>query len=325
MFKILFCSKQYPLTLEYLKKHLPSDKFYIYNCNEEDLKNEIKNADVAVPLMSKLTSDIIKNAKKLKLIHQFGVGLEGVDLNQASKQKIYVANIPANKTGNAYSVSELTLFLILGLLKNYNEARVSFKNKKIGYPLGDVIINKKFLILGYGNVGKAVVDILKKFKVKIIVAKREIKDKSTKKIKFITFNDLNRYLPEIDFLIVAIALNEQTKNFVDEKIIFQMKKDSYLINVSRGATVKYEALLKALKENIIKGAGLDVYWDEPFEPNDELLKYNVFCTPHIAGSTTYSYNLMAKFMARNIKRVLLYNKEPFSWQNINFTFQDKLF
>ncbi len=296
--------------MEYLKKFLPENKFFIYNCNETELINEIKNADVAVPLMSRLTSEIIKNGEKLKLIHQFGVGLEGVDIEEAIKQKIYVANIPANKTGNAYSVSELTLFLIFALLKNWNKAQLSFKSKKIGYPLGDVILNKKFLVLGYGNVGKAVVKILKKFNVKIYVARRQINDKSTKKVQFITFNNLNKILSDVDFLIVAISLNKATKNFVDEKIIFKMKKDAYLINISRGGTVKYDALLTALKLNKIKGAGLDVYWDEPFNPNDEIFKYNVIATPHIAGSTTYSYELMAKYMARNIKRVLLKGLPP---------------
>ncbi len=296
--------------MEYLKKFLPEDKFFIFNCDENNLINEIKKADVAVPLMSRLSPEIIKNGKNLKLIHQFGVGLEGVDIKTANEQNIYVANIPANKTGNAYSVSELTLFLIFSLLKNWNEAQLSFKNRKIGYPLGDVILNKKFLVLGYGNVGKAVVDILKKFNVKIYVARRQIKDKSTKKVHFITFNELDNFLSEIDFLIVAISLNNNTKNFVDEKIIFKMNKDAYLINISRGGTVKYDALLTALKQKKIKGAGLDVYWDEPFNPTDEIMNYNVIATPHIAGSTTYSYELMAKYMARNIKRVLLKGLSP---------------
>ena len=317
-FKILFCSKQYPLTLEFLKKYLSVEKFKIFNCDEKNLSESIKDVDVAVPLMSRLTPEIINNAKKLKLIHQFGVGLEGVDIDSATKKKIFVVNIPANKTGNAYSVSELTLFLIFALLKNLKKANESFNNRIIGYPLGDVILNKKFLVLGYGNVGKAVVDILKKFNVKIYIARRNILDKSTQKVNFITFNNMYKVLPEIDFLIVAIALNNKTKNFVDEKIIFNMKKDSFLINVSRGGTVKYEALLKALKENKIKGAGLDVYWDEPFDPDDELLNFNVITTPHIAGSTTYSYELMAKFMARNIKRVFLYKKTPLSCQNFKF-------
>ncbi len=315
MYKVLFCSKQYPLTMEYLKKFLPSDKFLIFNCNENELLEKIKNVDVAVPLMSKLTAEIIEKAKNLKLIHQFGVGLEGVNIKKATEKNIYVANIPASKTGNAYSVSELTLFLIFALLKKWNKAQECFRSRQIGFPLGDVILNKKFLILGYGNVGKAIVNILKKFNVEIFVARREVIDISSRKVKFLKFDEIFNILPEIDFLIVAISLNENTKNFVDEKILSRMKKDSYLINVSRGGTVKYEALLNALKSNRINGAGLDVYWDEPFNPEDEILKYNVITTPHIAGSTSYSYELMAKFMAKNIKRVLLRGKKPISCCN----------
>ncbi len=304
--------------MEYLKKYLPEDRFYIYNCHEKDLLKEIKNAHVAVPLMAKLTSEIIKNGKNLKLIHQFGVGLEGVDITEATKNKIFVANIPADKTGNAYSVSELTLFLIFALLKNWNECQKNFKNRKIGIPLGDVIVGKKFCILGYGNVGKAVCKILKKFNVEIFVVSRKRYNLNKRKVKFLTYNELNSILPVIDFLIIAIPLKNDTKNFVDERIIFKMKKASFVINVARGPVLNYEALLKALKEGKIKGAGLDVYWDEPFDPNDEIFKYNVIATPHIAGSTSLSYSLMAKFMARNIKRVLLYKKEPVSWQNKDF-------
>ncbi len=312
--KILFCSKQYPETMKYLKLSLPPEKFHIFNCNENELIEKIKDVDVAVPLMSKLTEDIINNAKKLKLIHQFGVGLEGVDIDAAKKKGILVANIPADKTGNAYSVSELALFLIFALLKNYKQSQESFINKQIGYPLGDVILNKKFLILGYGNVGKAVAEILKKFPVNIYVARRKIFNGAENGLIFTTFDKLEDILPEIDFLIVAITLNKETKDFVDEKIIDKMKKDSYLINISRGGTVKYEALLNALKNGSIKGAALDVYWDEPFNPEDEILKYNVITTPHIAGSTTYSYKLMAEFIAENVKRVFFENLEPVSMQ-----------
>jgi phosphoglycerate dehydrogenase-like enzyme len=308
--KILFCSKQYPETMNFLKSILPSDKFYIFNCNENELKDKIKDVHVAVPLMSKLTEEIINKAHNLKLIHQFGVGLEGVDLEAAKKRGIHVANIPADQTGNAYSVSELTLFLIFALLKNFKKSQESFLNRQIGYPLGDVILGKKFLILGYGNVGKAVVNILKKFPVEIIVARRTIKNNSENNVKFVTFNNLSDILPEIDFLIVAITLNSETKDFVDEKIINKMDKGSFLINVSRGGVVKYKALLHALKNGQIKGAGLDVYWDEPFNPEDELLNYNVITTPHIAGSTNYSYSLMAEYIAKNIERVFIKNLSP---------------
>ncbi len=308
--KILFCSRQYPKTMEFLKLKLPEDKFDIFNCNENELLYKIKDADVAVPLMSKLTKEIIYNADNLKLIHQFGVGLEGVDINAAKERGIFIANIPADKTGNAYSVSELTLFLILGLLKNFKESQQSFLNKQIGFPLGDVILNKKFLVLGYGNVGKAVVDILKKFDVEIIVARRQIKNISFNRVKFISFKELDKFLPDIDFLIVAITLNKDTRDFVDESIIEKMNKNSFLINIARGGVVKYSALFNALKNRKIRGAGLDVYWDEPFNPQDELLKFNVLTTPHIAGSTTYSYNLMAEFIAKNIERVFMKKQPP---------------
>jgi len=315
--KILFCHKQHIETIRYVKKLLDENKYFLESCDSKELKEKIKDADVAIPLMGKLTKEIIESAEKLKLIQQFGVGLEGVDIETATKKKIYVANVPAHDTGNAYSVSELTLFFILALLKQYNKCQEAFKNKMIGYPLGDTLIDKKFLILGYGNVGKAIVDILKPFKVNITVATRRLRE-SKGDIKFITFNDLDKLIENIDFLIIALPLTKETKDMIDEKILFTMKKDSYLINVGRGGIVKYEALLEALKKGYIRGAGLDVFWEEPFNPKDEILNYNVIVTPHIAGSTKLSYNLISKVVADNIIKVLEKKLPPDNWVNQSF-------
>lgn len=314
MFKVLFCSKQYKETPNYLKKFLDISKYEITNCDPDNIVNEIIDAAVVVPLMSRINTQLIESAKNLKLIQQFGVGLEGVDIEAATKKQVYVANVPANDTGNAYSVSELTLFLILGLLKDYNRCIDSFKKQVIGYPVGDTLINKKFLVLGYGNVGKAVVAFLSKLGVDITVARRKIAD-NISNIHFITLDNVAEVVHDFDFLIVTLALNKDTKDFVNEDIIFNMKKNSFIINVARGGVVKYSALLKALKEGIIKGAGLDVFWDEPFNPKDEILRCNVIVTPHIAGSTFYSYDLISKKMAENIIKVIEKGLPPDNWAN----------
>ncbi len=308
-YKILFCNKQHKETIKYIAKLLDKDKYVLERCDVSELKEKIRNAHVALPLMSRLTKDIIECAENLKLIQQFGVGLEGVDIEAATKQKIYVANVPSHNTGNAYSVSEMTLFLILALLKEYNECNYAFQNKMIGYPLGDTLTDKNILILGYGNIGRAIVDIIKSFNVNITVATRsEHKDKD--KISFIKLNEIEKILNKTDFLIAALPLNKGTKDFIDEKILFKMKRESFFINVARGGVVKYSALLSALKDNYIKGAGLDVFWEEPFNPEDEILKYNVIVTPHVAGSTRLSYRLISQVVADNIVRVLEKNIPP---------------
>ena len=111
MHKILFCHKQHIETIKYVNKLLDNKKYSLEACDVSELENKIKKADVAIPLMGKLTAKIIEKSDNLKLIQQFGVGLEGVDIETATKKKIYVANVPAHNTGNAYSVAEMTLFL----------------------------------------------------------------------------------------------------------------------------------------------------------------------------------------------------------------------
>jgi len=313
-YKVLFCHNQHIETIKYVGKLLDNEKYHLESCYPEELKDKIKDADVAIPLMGRLTSEIIENANNLKLIQQFGVGLEGVDIEAATKRKIYVANVPAHNTGNAYSVAEMTLFFILALLKNFNKCQEAFKNRMIGYPLGDTLINKKFLILGYGNVGKAIVEILKPFKVDIVVASRTLREEE-KGITFMKLSEIDKIINEIDFLIIALPLTKETKDMIDEKILFNMKRDSFCINVGRGGVIKYSALLTALKEGYIKGAGLDVYWEEPFNPKDDIFKYNVIATPHIAGSTKLSYNLISKAVANNIVKVLEKKLPPDNWVN----------
>jgi phosphoglycerate dehydrogenase-like enzyme len=316
-YKILFCSKQYRETPIAVKKFLDNEKYFIENCKLEELPEKIKQADVAVPLMSRLDEKIINSAEKLKLIQQFGVGLEGVDIASATEKKIFVANVPADNTGNAYSVSELTLFFILALLKNYKRSIQCFNERTIGYPVGDTLLDKNFLVIGYGNVGKAIVNMLNLFNVGITVAVRNSAGKCSShgNVKFVELEKIKECVGEYDFVIAALALNAETKDFINEDIIFNMKKNAFLINVARGGVVKYNALLKALKTEIIKGAAMDVFWNEPFDPNDEILNYNVIVTPHIAGSTFYSYNLMAKIVADNIIKVLEKGLPPDNWAN----------
>ncbi len=313
-YKILFCHKQHIETIRYISKLLDSNKYFLENCDSFELANKIKDADVAIPLMGRLTEEVIESAKQLKLIQQFGVGLEGVNIEAATKKKIFVANVPAHNTGNAYSVAEMTLFFIFALLKNYNKCIEAFKNKMIGFPLGDTLEGKNILILGYGNIGKAIADILKPFNVNIFVATRKNK-KNIKKITFINIAEAIKIIKNIDFLIGALPLTSETKEIINEDFLFNMHKNSFFINVGRGGIVKYNALLTSLKKGYIKGAALDVFWEEPFDPGNEILKYNVIVTPHVAGSTKLSYNLISKVVAGNIVKVLEKNLPPENWVN----------
>ena len=313
-YKILFCHEQHIETKKYIGNLLDNGKYLLESCNVSQLKDKIKDAHVAIPLMGRLTKEVIECGNSLKLIQQFGVGLEGVDIEAATKKKIYVANVPAHDTGNAYSVAEMSLFFILGLLKKYNECQKAFKKRMIGYPLGDTLINKNILILGYGNIGKAIVEILKPFKVNITVATRSIKGYK-EEVSFINFSEIKNIIKNINFLIGALPLTHETKDIIDEEFLFNMNKDSFFINVGRGGIVKYNVLLTALKEGYIKGAALDVFWEEPFNPEDEIFKYNVIVTPHVAGSTKLSYNLISKVISENIIKVIEKNLPPDNWAN----------
>ena len=116
-------------------------------------------------------------------------------------------------------------------------------------------------------------------------------------------SDLDRVLETADFLIVTLPLEDETRGLIGKAELDRMKPSAYLINVSRGPVVDYTSLTWALRTGRIAGAGLDVFWREPVDPTDPLLQLNVIASPHIAGVTDYSYDLMARAVAKNVENL----------------------
>ena len=301
---ILICSDGFPAVVISLQKYLPSDD--IIPSAIHDLPLHLPSADVIIPAMHHVGPEVM-DATQARLINQFGIGLEGVDIDAATDRGIYVANVPGSlATGNAISVAELAIFLMLALARKYPQARACLQAGVWGQPQGMSLRGKTVGILGMGTIGKALARRLQPFEVTLLGIKRDPTTGIDHDLDLDFLggpSDLPSVLRRSDFLILALPLTPETRSIIGSNEFEQMKSGAYIINVGRGAVIDHDALVDALASGHIAGAGLDVFWQEPVDPSDAIFDYNVIATPHVAGVTDTSYDEIAKGLADNVERI----------------------
>lgn len=301
--------------LHSIKLQLPQHKFESTGCFS--IKS-LKDFDVLIPTMSPVTKRLLEGGNRLQLIQQCGVGLEGVDIETATALNIRVANVPSDISGNADSVAELGIYLMIGLSRNFRDMAASLANRKMGEPMGRALKGKTVGIVGLGGIGQALVKRLQGFDVHLIGIKRKEIEPAKEKLRLEWIGgpgDLKELLNRSDYVVLCLPLVDENQNLIDAAAFSEMNRDAYLINLSRGGLVHRGALEEALASNRIAGAGLDVFWEEPPDPNDPIFKHNVLATPHIAGSTDISLQGIVQAVAENIRRIEN-NQEPFFCINI---------
>jgi phosphoglycerate dehydrogenase-like enzyme len=300
--RILVASTAFPGAAALLAELLPDDEILIGHESAE------APVDVIVPLMSRIDGAMMDRLAP-RLIQQFGVGLEGVDMQAARERGIEVANVPAAGTGNADGVGEIAVLHLLALARRLREAGDAVAAGKLGEPLGMPLSDARVIVLGLGAVGRAVVVRLAAFGARITgVGTRDEADlpAETRALALEAYVPAPRLLAALngaEALIVCCTLNEQTRGLVAERELGALRRGGYVVNVARGPVVSYDALLAALRSGQIGGAGLDVYWDEPIDPSDPLLAENVSVTPHVGGVTTGSYRRIAAQVVAGIELV----------------------
>ncbi|XP_031744549.1 uncharacterized protein LOC101215987 isoform X4 [Cucumis sativus] len=269
----------------------------------EDVPKVISNYHICVVKMMKFDFDLISRASQMKLIVQFGVGLDGVDVDAATKRGIKVARIPSGVTGNALSCAEMAIYLMLGLLRKQKEMQIAVDHKMLGVPTGDTLLGKTVFIMGFGNIGLELAKRLRPFGVRIIATKRSWTENSSQLNGASedlvdqkgAHEDIQKFASIADIVVCCLCLNSETVGVVNKSFLSSMRKGSLLVNVARGRLLDYQSTLHSLESGHLGGLGMDVAWTEPFDPNDPILKFNnVICTPHVAGVTEHSYRSMAK-------------------------------
>ncbi|GFS42629.1 D-isomer specific 2-hydroxyacid dehydrogenase family protein [Actinidia rufa] len=289
--RLLFCGPYFPASHNYTREYVHNYPFIkVDDVPFADVPNVIGNYDMCIVKDMRLNADVISHASRMKLIMQYGVGLEGIDINAATRHGIKVARIPSGATGNASSCAEMAIYLMLGLLRKQNEMQLAIKKKKLGEPAGETLLGKTVFIMGFGNIGIHLAKRLRPFDVKILATKRSW--------------DLQKPHKSDGMSSASPTQNGTNDDLVDEKgghediHTFASNADivgALLVNIARGGLLDYEAVLCHLKSGHLGGLGIDVAWTEPFDPDDPILKFpNVLITPHVAGVTEQSYRSMAK-------------------------------
>ena len=303
---IALCIKDYTKIKNILTSELPKDDIVEYSPSE--ILKASKRADVLIPIVASVKAEDFESTS-VKLIQQFGAGLDSVDIQAASRAKVYVANVPTPGTGNAESVAELTIAFMISLARHMQLATARFKEGRFGAPLGQCLWKGSVAIIGYGSIGQEINRRLQSFGMNVTAISKHgpkgprKRDPDLPIQRHLGLKDVEKGIADADYLIVTAPGGPENDGLVGQKIIGSMKKGSYLINVARGSVVDYQALLEGLENGRLAGAGLDVFWKEPFDPKDPLMKYNVIATPHIGGATDRSLHGIGRAVAANVERL----------------------
>ncbi|HEX4881262.1 MAG TPA: 2-hydroxyacid dehydrogenase [Porticoccaceae bacterium] len=303
--KIYFCREGLRIIRELLQGELPHDE--VLECAPERLAEVVGTADVLIPTITPLRAEVLAQSRA-RLIQQFGAGLDAVDIAAATRQGIPVANVPAAGTGNAESVAEMAVFLMLALARRFPETQQSIREGRIATPTGWALKGRTAVIVGYGGIGRETARRLAGFEMRVLAVSRSGPKNTPEEdaipvARHYAEAGLHEALREADFVILAPPLNDQTRGLLGAAEFACLKPSAYVVNVARGGVIDYDALLAALREQRIAGAGLDVFWQEPIDPQDPLLGYNVIGTPHVGGATDLSLRGIARKVAANVERV----------------------
>jgi len=278
---------------------------------------QLNDADVIVNGLGTVDKSIIDAAPKLKLVHQVGTGIDNVNVDYCTSKSIFVANVP---NVNNVAVAEHTIFLMIYLAKNIKSAGSSLMKRRVINILGSELHGKTLLLIGLGATGLEVAKRAKSFNMHVIAV---TKHPSSKKGTFLkTSHNHKEYggevvlddirglegliesIPDADYISLHTPLNNETLGMIGIEEISLMKSSAFLINVARAGIVDGEALYSALVDTKIAGAAFDVFWNEPADPNDKLLKLDNFVlTPHIAGWTIESVEATARTIVTNVERI----------------------
>jgi len=271
---------------------------------EEDLVEIIGPYDaVMITSQHAITSRVIAAAPKLKVIVKRGARPENVDYDAATKRGIVVAWTPGV---NYVAVAEHTVMLMLCLAKKTIPQMEMLRSGAWREPDAGIqeLCGKTVGIVGLGGIGKALCRMLDGFDVTFLAYDPYISPAQAKEVN-VNLVSLKELLRQSDYVTIHAALTEETRHLIGENELSMMKKTTHLINTARGGLIDESALLKALKEGEIAGAGLDVFESEPPEHENPLLHLpNVVVTPHMAGWSDEAVYREQKEAALEIKLVL---------------------
>jgi phosphoglycerate dehydrogenase-like enzyme len=272
------------------------------------LTEQVADADVLLVRDVPITREVIDAAPRLKLIQRPGDHLPKIDLAHAAAKGIAVSRFPSKVQGSpARAVAEHAFHLMLALAKQQWLARASVKARRTGLPKTYMLHGKTLGLVGLGNTGEALARLAVPFGLRTIAVKRSADDALARELQLDWLGTMER-LPELlaqsHFVSLHLPQNADTVDFFAARELAMMKRGAFLINISRAPMLNKQALHDALTSGQLGGAGVDVWWQEPADPDDPLLALpQMILTPHIAGDTIEVETRLAELTAENVRRI----------------------
>ncbi len=252
---------------------------------------------------TRVTEDLIREGKRLKVIGRAGIGLDNVDIPAATARGIAVMNTPE---GNTVTTAEHTISMMLALSRNIPQATASMKTGKWEKKRfqGKEVFNKVLGIVGLGKIGSIVADRALGLKMKVIAHDPFLKEDAAKRMG-VELVGLEELLARSDYVTVHVPKTAQTTAIINKESIGRMKDGAMVINCARGGIVDEDALYEALKRGKLRGAALDVFQTEPPLESPLMTLDNVICTPHLGASTEEAQRNVAVEVALQIADYLI--------------------
>ncbi len=285
-----------------------------FNFNEQDkllskkeLSARIADVDALICLLEdRIDRDVLDVGEKLRIVSNFAVGYNNIDVDYASQRGIMVTNTPGVLTE---TTADLAWALLMSVARRVVEGDSFVRSGKFSgwrpeLMLGSDVHGKALGVVGLGRIGQAMALRAAGFNMKVLYYSPSPLDRENELSEWATYVDLETLLSRSDFVTLHVPLNDSTYHLIDESKLLLMKPTAFLINTSRGPVLDERALVKSLKEGIIAGAALDVYENEPaLSPGLSELS-NVVLVPHVGSATHQTRNRMAEMAAENVIAVL---------------------
>ncbi len=307
---ICFSHVAYQMGTTFAKRQ--TDIAYFEAWRVEDLNARIAEADVLV-VSGFWHNDLLNIAPRLKFIQSIGAGYDQFPLDRLKQQGI---RLTSAKGVNRNAVSEHALAHALALARHIHTGRDYQRQHQWRGMLSDLtqredeLGGKTMLIIGFGDIGSRVAKLAKAFDMRVLAVKRNPDTAQGPADEVHASADLSRLLPQADFVVLTCPLTPKTEKIIDGPTLAAMSKSAYLINMARGPCVDEAALIQALQNKAIAGAGLDTFEREPLSSESPLWDMeNVIITPHTGGETRRYEENVVDILLENLEK-LWQGEEP---------------
>jgi phosphoglycerate dehydrogenase-like enzyme len=288
--KILFCGVGWLPIVDTIESQLPAHHQLVRWDRQRPLAEIVGDVEVLLPSNGRIDDAVLAAAPRLRLIQQPAVGVEPIDLAAARARGIPVCNSPGM---NHIAVAEAALFFVLALARRVTQAQRAFAAATIGEPLGRQLGGRTLGVVGPGRSGKALGERAAALGMNVVYLGRGA-----------TAEEQRAFFSSCDVISLHCPLNAETRGLVGAEAFAQMKRGVHLVNVSRGDVIDQAACRAALRDGVLGGLGLDVFWEEPWDPADPLFADpRVVVLPHVAGTTEESAAAVTAIILGNIARL----------------------